>query len=402
MNAPKHRGRARGHGLIVAGLGIAAALVLAGYGIWIRQSALADLQQVADAAAIPLVQVTTPKPGPNERTLTLPGNVAAWNEAPIYAQVSGYVSHWDKDYGAHVENGELLAEIDAPGLNAQYKASLAQLDTAVTNANLADVTAKRYTDIRNSPGVSQQEIDNYVSAAASAKSQVAVAQENVERYYAMIGFEKVVAPFAGVITARQVNIGDYVTGAGGDASVQGSARPLFNVADVSKLRVFVAVPQYLGAVLSSAITATLTLPNAPEKPIKAQFLTMAGAVNASTRTIVTELVVDEGQRALFPGTYVDVHLTVPGAPNILIVPSQALLFRADGMQVATLGEGDAIHLQNVTVGDNLGLDIQVVEGLTAADKIVANPSLGLLEGQKVKVVQATQGYEPKQTVNPAQ
>lgn len=393
MNAPKHRGR----GWIVAGLGIAAALVLAGYGIWTRQSALADLQQVADAAAIPLVQVTMPKPGPTERILTLPGNVAAWNEAPIYAQVSGYVTHWYKDYGAHVEKGDVLAEIDAPGLDAQYKASLAQLDTAVTNSNLADVTAKRYTDIRNSPGVSQQEIDNFVSAAASAKAQVAVAQENVERYYAMIGFEKVVAPFAGVITARQVNLGDYVTGAGGDAAVQGSARPLFNVADVSRLRVFVAVPQYLGAVLSPSMTATLTLPNAPEKPIKAQFLTMAGAVNASSRTIVTELVVDEGQRALFPGTYVDVHLTVPGAPNILIVPSQALLFRAEGMQVATLAAGDIIHLQNVTVGDNLGLDIQVVDGLTAANKIVANPSLGLLEGQKVKVVQATQGDEPKQT-----
>jgi membrane fusion protein (multidrug efflux system) len=397
MSAPKHRGR----GWIVTGIGIAAALVLAGYGIWIRQAALADLQQVADTAAIPLVQVTMPKPGPTERTLTLPGNVTAWNEAPIYAQVSGYVTHWYKDYGAQVEKGELLAEIEAPGLDAQYKASLAQLDTAVTNFNLADVTAKRYTDIRNSPGVSQQQIDNYVSAAASAKAQVAVAQENVKRYYAMIGFEKVVAPFAGVITARQVNIGDYVTSAGGDAAVQGSAKPLFNVADVSKLRVFVAVPQYLGAVLSSGITATLTLPNAPEKPIKAQFLTMAGAVNASTRTIVTELVVDDGQRALFPGTYVDVHLTAPGAPNLLIVPSQALLFRAEGMQVATLRVGDVIHLQNVTVGDNLGLDIQVLAGLTATDKIVANPSLGLLDGQKVRVVQATQGDEPQAPANPA-
>jgi membrane fusion protein, multidrug efflux system len=401
VSAPKHRGRARGRGWIVAGLGVAAALVLAGYGIWIRQAALADLQQVADAAAIPLVQVTMPKPGPTERTLTLPGNVAAWNEAPIYAQVSGYVTHWHKDYGAHVEKGDLLAEIEAPGLDAQYKASLAQLDTAVTNSNLADVTAKRYTDIRNSPGVSQQQIDNFVSAAAAAKSQVAVAQENVKRYYAMIGFEKVVAPFAGVITARQVNIGDYVTSAGGDAAVQGSARPLFNIADVSKLRVFVAVPQYLGGVLSSNITATLSLPNAPEKPIKAQFLTMAGAVNASTRTIVTELVVDEGQRALFPGTYVDVHLTAPGAPNLLIVPSQALLFRAEGMQVVTLKVGDVIHLQNVTVGDNLGLDTQVLAGLTATDQIVANPSLGLLEGQKVKVVQATQRDEPKATASSA-
>ena len=398
MSAAKHRGR----GWMIAGLGIAAALLVAGYGIWSRRAAVVDLQHVADEAAIPRVQVTMPRPGPTERSLTLPGNVAAWNEAPIYAQVSGYVTQWYKDYGADVAKGDVLAEIDAPGLNAQYKASLAQLDTAVTNSNLAEVTAQRYTELKGSPAVSQQQIDNFVSAAAAAKAQVAAAQENVKRYYAMIGFEKVVAPFAGVVTARRVNLGDYVTNAGGDAAVQGSAKPLFSVADVSKLRVFVAVPQYLGGVLSSSIKATLTLPNAPEKPIKADFLTQAGAVDASTRTIVTELVVGDGQRALFPGTYVDVHLTVPGAPSILIVPSQALLFRAEGMQIATLVAGDVIHLQNVTVGDNLGLDIQVVAGLTATDQIVANPSLGLLEGQKVKVVQAAQGYEPKETANPAQ
>jgi membrane fusion protein, multidrug efflux system len=397
VNAPKRRGR----GWIFVGLGLAVALVVAGYGIWNRGVALGDLQQVADDFAVPRVQVAMPKPGPAERSLVLPGNVAAWNEAPIYAQVSGYVTHWYKDYGAHVENGEMLAEIDAPGLNAQYEASRAQLETAVTNYNLAAVTAKRYNELENSPGVSRQQIDNFTAAAAAAKSQVAAAQENVSHFYSLIGFEKVVAPFAGVITARRVNIGDYVTTAGGDASVLGSAKPLFNVADVSKLRVFVAVPQDLGAVLSSSITATLTLPNAPDKPIKAEFLTMAGAVDASTRTIVTELVVEAGQRALFPGTFVEVHLTVPGAPNILIVPSQALLFRAEGMQVATLGVGDVIHLQNVSLGDNLGLDIQVVAGLTAADKIVANPSLGLLEGQKVEVVQAAQGYEPKGTANAA-
>jgi membrane fusion protein (multidrug efflux system) len=394
-SASGHRGR----GLMLTGLGIVVALLLAGYGIWTRSAALTDLQQVADDSAIPRVQVTLPKPGPTERSLTLPGNVEAWNEAPIYAQVSGYVTHWYKDYGAHVEAGELLAEIDAPELNAQYQAALAQLQTAVTNSNFAAATAARYSALKGD--VAQQQIDSFVAAAAAAKSQEAAAQENVQHFKAMIGFEQVLAPFAGGITARRVNIGDYVTSAGGDASIQGAAKPLFNVADVSKLRVFVAVPQNLGAVLSSGITATLSLPNAPEKPIKADFLTQAGAVDTATRTIVVELVVSDGQRALFPGTYVDVRLTVPGAPNILVVPSQALLFRAEGMQVAILGTGDVIHLQNVTVGENLGLDIQVVEGLTATDRIVANPSLGLLDGQRVKVIQATQGYEPKGTSTPA-
>jgi RND family efflux transporter MFP subunit len=374
-------------------LGIGVALVLAGYGIWTRDVAQTNLQQLVDDAAVPRVQVTAPKPGPTERTVTLPGNVVAWNEAPIYAQVSGYVTQWYKDYGAHVEKGELLAEIEAPGLDAQYKVSLAQLDTAVTNSNLAARTAERYTELKGSAGVSQQEVDNFVSAAAADKAQVAAAQENVQRYYAMIGFEKVVAPFAGIVTARLVNVGDYVTSAGGDAATQGSAKPLFHVADVSKLRTYVAVPQSFGNVLSPAIKATLTLPNAPEKPIKAEFLTTAGAVSAATRTIVTELVVEDGQKPLLPGAFVEVHLTVPGAPNVLIVPSQALLFRAQGMQVATVDAGDRIHLQDVSLGDNLGLDVQVLSGLTASDRIVANPSLGLLEGQQVKVVQAAHGYE---------
>jgi membrane fusion protein (multidrug efflux system) len=218
----------------------------------------------------------------------------------------------------------------------------------------------------------------------------------------MIGFEKVVAPFAGIITARSVNLGDYVTSAGGDAAVQGAAKPLFKVADVSKLRVYVDVPQSFGSVLSSAIKATLTLPNAPEKPIKADFLTTAGAVSTDTRTIVTELVVENGQRPLLPGAYVEVHLSVPGAPNLLIVPSQALLFRAEGMQVATVGPGDRVHLQDVSLGDNLGLDVQIRSGLTATDKIVANPSLGLLEGQQVKVTQATHGYEVTGRTEPTQ
>ena len=296
-----------------------------------------------------------------------------------------------------MKKGDLLAEIDAPSLDAQYRASMAQLEAAVTNANLAETTAQRYAELQGSPAVSQQQVDNFVSAAATAKAQVAAAEENVKRYYAMTGFEKVIAPFDGVVAARRVNVGDYVNSAGGDAAVQGATKPLFSVADVSRLRVFVAVPQDFGGALTSGLTATLTLPNAPEKPIKADFLTMAGAVEPSTRTIVTELVVEGGQRVLFPGTYVDVHLTVPGAPNILVVPSQALLFRAEGMQAATLDADDRVRLQNVSVGDDLGLDIQVVSGLAATDRIVASPSVGLLDGQRVKVVTHAPGVAPTLT-----
>ncbi len=167
MSTIKHPRR----GWTLAVLGVAVAAALAGYGIWSRSAAVGDLQQAADDSAIPRVQLISPKPGPAKRTQTLPGNVTAWNEAPIYAQVSGYVTHWYKDYGAHVEKGEVLAEIEAPGLDAQYDASRAQLESAVENYNLAQVTADRYNDLKGSPAVSQQQVDNFVSAAATAKAR---------------------------------------------------------------------------------------------------------------------------------------------------------------------------------------------------------------------------------------
>lgn len=296
MSAAPRRGRV----WIAAVTGMVLPVLLAGYGIWDRGAAMAELQHEADDAAIPRVQLVAPKPGPTQRTEIFPGTVEAWNRAPIYAQVSGYVTRWEKDLGASVRKGDILAEIEAPGLDAQYEASRAQLETAVERYNLAQRTADRYSELKGSPAVSQQQVDNFVSAAAAAKAQMKAAQQNVKHFFALISFEKVVAPFDGVITARQVNVGDYVTSAGGDAAAQGAAKPLFTVADVSKLRVFVDVPQNLGQQLKPGITATLTLPNAPEKPIRADFLTLAGAVSASTRTIVTELVVPTGSASCSP------------------------------------------------------------------------------------------------------
>ncbi len=192
-----------------------------------------------------------------------------------------------------------------------------------------------------------------------------------------------------------MSIGDFINSAGADATLQ-QPQPPFSGADVSKLRVFVSVPQDYGTILKPGLTADLTLVGDPSKKIPARFLTMAGAVNPATRTIVTELVVDNLQEGLWPGAYVNVNFSVPSDRNVLIIPSQALLFRAEGMQVALLDGRDHVHLQGVTLGHNLGLDVQIMGGLKATDKIVANPSLGLLEGQQVKVVQATQGYQPGQ------
>jgi membrane fusion protein, multidrug efflux system len=381
--------------VVAAMLGLAIAAALAGYGIWSRNVLLVQLQQTADDAAIPRVQSASPKPGPAQDSLTLPGQVVAWNEAQIYGQVSGYVSQWLKDYGASVQKGEVLATIDTPSLDAQYEASKAQLAAAQAQLNIAELTATRYNALTPGLAFSQQAIDTVNATAAAQKAEVASAQENVSHFEAQIDFKKLRSPFAGIVTARRVNVGDFINATGADATLRSAAQPPFSVGDVSKLRVFVSVPQEYGIALKPGIKAELQLPGNPGNPIAAQFLTNAGAVERATRTIVTEFVVDNPQKeGLLPGDYVNAKLMLPGNPYILIIPSQALLFRAAGLQVAVIEGGTHVRLQNVTIGRNLGLDVQVVAGLKATDTIVANPSVALLDGQQVKVVQAAKGYEP--------
>jgi len=326
----------------IVGVGVVAAL--AGYGIWSRNASIARLQQTADDSAIPRVQSVSPKPGPAEESLTLPGEVAAWNEAQIYGQVSGYVSEWLKDYGARVQKGEVLATIDTPGLDAQYEASKAQLAAAQAQLNIAELTAKRYNELTPGIAISQQTIDTVNATAAAQKAEVASARENVSHFEAQIEFKKLRSPFRGIVTARRVNVGDFINATGADATLRSAAQPPFSVGDVSKLRVFVSVPQQYGGDLKPGLSAELQSPGNPGKPITAQFLTNAGAVERATRTIVTEFVVDNPQQeGLLPGAYVNVKLILPGNPNILIIPSQALLFRAAGLQVAVIEGGDHVR-----------------------------------------------------------
>jgi membrane fusion protein (multidrug efflux system) len=392
---PRHRG-----GLLVL-IGVLVAGGLAAYGIWSRDDTVAALQKTAEDASLPTVQVVSPKPGPPERKLTLPGNIEAWYQAPIYAQVSGYISHWYKDYGAQVKAGDVLATIETPGLDAQFAASKANLAVAEARYKLAEVTARRWSALSGTQAVSQQDVDVRAADAVAQKAQVLAAQQDVARYQASIAFKQLVAPFDGVVTARNTNVGDYVNAAGGDATLRSAATSLFIVADIHQMRVFVSVPQEYADVLKPGLTVTLTLPQTPDKPIPAQFLTTGNAVVPATRTIVTELTVDNANRELWPGTYVDVHFAFPGEPNVLILPEQALLFRAQGMQVAVLDDQDRVHLQNVVLGKNLDTDVEVVSGLKPTDKVVGNPSLGLLEGQQVKVVQPVPGYPPGQDTAPA-
>ena len=361
-------------------------------GVLRRERAFAALARVSDEQATLPVQVIYPQRGPVTRSLLLPGSLRAWYEAPIFAQVAGYVHSWNADFGATVQQGETLATIDTPTLDAQYAAAKANLSVSQANYRLAVSTAARWQALEGTPAVSKQEVDVQVAGAAARKAEMEVAAQNVARYQALETFKRVVAPFDGVVTARLTDIGSYVNAAGGDTSVRGSSTELFTVADVHQMRVFVAVPQDYASLLSPDITATLHQPSQPGKSIPAKFLTTARAFNTDTRTAVTELTVDNSNHALWPGTYVDVVFEVPNDPTILTMPESALIFRADGAQAAIVDAQNHVHLHNVTLGQNLGQTVQVTSGLSFGDRLVNNPPAGLLEGQLVAPVTPATGY----------
>lgn len=388
------RSSPRRHGWLFVGAGVLLACGLAGYGIWSRSATVSQLAKSTAVAAIPQVQMITPKPGPAHSTLTLPGNIEAWYQASVYGQVEGYVSHWYKDYGAEVKAGEVLATIETPSLDAELAAARAQLAMVQANYNLAVITARRWAALSGTQAVAQQDVDIKQADALAQKANVAAAQQNLAKYEAMSAFKNVVAPFDGVVTVRHVNIGDYVAASGANQTMRSPTQPLFVVSDMHKLRIFVSVPQEFSDALRPGRTATITLPQQPGKSIPVQFLTTARAVTVDTRTVVTEFVLDNPRGELWPGTFVSVNFDFPGEPGLLIVPEQAVLFRAQGTQVALIGDDGRVHLQDVILGRNLGTNVQVVSGLKITDKLVASPSAGLLGGQQVEVVQPVPGATP--------
>ena len=378
--------------LFMYGVPVVLTAALLVYGLVGRERALAALKQVATDQAVIPVQVINPQKGPATRPLVLPGTVRAWYEAPIFGQVAGYVSSWNEDYGATVKAGQLLATIQTPSLDAQYAAAKASLKVAQANYRLAQSTAARWQALAGTPAVSQQEVDVQAAGAAARKAEMESAEQDAARYAALEAFKHVVAPFDGVVTARLTDVGSYVNAAGGDVSARGNATELFTVADVHEMRVFVSVPQDYASLLGPNTTATLHQPSQPGKSIKAKFLTTAQAFNANTRTAVTELTVDNPNHTLWPGTFVEVEFQVPTDPTLLTMPESALIFRADGAQVAIVDAHNRVHLRNVTLGQNLGQTVQVTSGLSPGDKLVNNPPAGLLEGQSVQAVTPMSGY----------
>jgi membrane fusion protein (multidrug efflux system) len=376
---------------------VVAALVLAclvGYGIVERHHNVTDLQSVANEESVPPVQVISPQPGPASRSVTLPGNIKAWYTAPIYAQVSGYVKKWSVDYGAYVKAGTVLATIDAPTVDEQYESAKADLTVAQTKSELADVTAKRWRALEGTEAVAQEDVDVKVADAASKKAMVVAAQHQVARFGALEQFKSIVAPFDGIVTSRDTDVGNYVNAAGGDVSSRGSADELFSVADIHEMRVFVGVPQDYADMLKPGLQATFTLPQYPGREFKAKLLTTANAFDPQTRTVVAELVADNADHLIWPGNYATVQFQVPSDKSVLVVPEQALLFRDQGMQLAVVDADDKVHLKDVKLGLNLGQKVQILSGLEPTDRVIASPSAGILEGEKVQIVTGAPGVGP--------
>jgi membrane fusion protein (multidrug efflux system) len=366
------------------------------YGIVERHDNVTNLKTLADDESVPQVQVMVPMPGPATRAITLPGNIKAWYTAPIYAQVSGYVHKWYVDYGAFVKSGTLLATIDTPTVDEQYQTAAANLDVAKTNSTLANVTAQRWKALAGTEAVAQEEVDVKDADAAAKRALVVAAQHEVARYDALEAFKKIVAPFDGVVISRDTDVGNYVNAAGGDVSSKGSADEMFSVADIHEMRIFVAVPQDYAAMLKPGLDATFTLPQYPGRKFKATLLTTANAFDPQTRTVVTELVAQNPDHLIWPGTYATVQFNVPTDQSVLVVPEQALLFRDAGMQLAVIDSDNKVHLQDVKLGLNLGQNVQILSGLTPTDRFIVNPSAATLEGQKVQVVSGVPGVAPEE------
>ena len=363
-----------------------------GYRIYESQSDAALLLENTLGDAIPTVATLYAKPVPPTETSTLPGNVQAWFQAPIYAQVSGYVKMWYKDYGALVKKGDVLAEINAPALDAQYAQAKADLESVRAMYALAELTAKRWLALRANHAVSEQSISVKVAEAKAELAKVRAAEQNVKNFEALIRFKTIVAPYDGVVIVRNINVGDYVNKEGTISSTSAISN-LFTVADVSMLRLFVSVPESFGPFLQLGLTADVTVPQLPNRHFAAKFLTVARGFDVNTRTAITVFTIENEDRALWPGSYAKVALTAPVDRKVVTIPSTALVFQEHGTQVAVVTKDDRVHFKAITVSKLLDSAVEVAEGISVDDRIVNNPTAALLEGDKVRIVTAAPGYD---------
>jgi RND family efflux transporter MFP subunit len=350
------------------------------------------LQAETLEGSIPTVAVVHAQPSDPNETITLPGNIEAWFQAPIYAQVSGYVKMWYKDYGFEVKKGDMLAEINTPALDAQTEQARADMESQRAKYELAALTAKRYSAMAATNAVSLQSISVSEANARAEHAELLAAEHNVHTFEALLRFKTIVAPYDGVVISRNINVGDYVTKEGNLGEGKGVSN-LFTVADVHKMRLFVSVPESFGHLLKPGLTAEVTVPQFPNRRFTANFLTVAKGFDPTTRTAVTEFTIDNDDRALWPGSFASVKISAALDTNRLTIPGTALVFQEDGTQVAVVTPDHKAHFKNITVTRIRDDVVEVGSGITPQDLIINNCSAAILEGDEVRVVTAAPGYD---------
>lgn len=366
---------------IVIVVAVVAAVVLL-YGAASRILESRRLRASADDAAIPTVTVVNPTPAGDASPLELPGRIEAYAKAPIYARVSGYLKAWYVDIGANVKAGQVLAEIETPDLDQQLVQAEAELANARANAALAETTAKRWQALLATDSVSQQEVEEKTGDLTAKQAEVRALQANVERYRAMKQFARIVAPFDGVVTRRATDVGALIN----VGSAQGPE--LFVVSDLSRLRIYVNVPQNFTSSINAGTKATVSVPEQPGQRYDATVQSMANAIDPASGTMLVQLTASNAGTALLPGGYAKVRFEIPAAAGTLSLPASALIFDKSGLGVATLGAGDKVALKPVTLARDLGATVELSSGVTAEDRVIQNPPDGVANGDVVKVAPA--------------
>ncbi len=360
---------------------IIVAITIAAVGIVIRIGDRKVLARNTTEAAITAVAVIEVSKGPGAEDIVLPGNVQAWHEAPIYARTSGYLKVWKVDIGTPVKAGDLLAEIETPEIDAQLKQAQADLATAEANNKLAQSTTKRWQQLLVANAVSKQDAENKAGAAASSVAALASARANLDRLKELEGFKRIIAPFDGIITARNTDRGALI-----NAGSNGTGPELFHIVETDKLRVYAQVPQTYVNAISPDIQATIELAEHPGRSFPAKLLHTSDALDPTSRTLLIQLEVDNARGELLPGGYAQVHLKLPSSGDAVHLPVNTLLFRSEGMQVAVVGADGKIVLKSIEIGRDFGKEVEVKSGIAEGEKVIINPPDSIVTGQEVRIV----------------
>jgi len=363
-------------------LGLLVLLIVAGFilfrGINARVRASEEVKADTRDLAVPVVSLAQPKLGAPQEELVLPGNIQAFIDAPIYARTNGYLKRWYVDIGGRVKEGQLLAEIDTPELDQQLQQVRADLATAKANYDLAQTTAARYESLLKSDSVAKQDVDNAAGDAHSKKAMVDSATDNVKRLEQLQSFEKVYAPFDGVLTARNTDIGQLI----GSGSGSG-AKELFHVAAIHTMRVYVNMPQQYSPSAVAGVQAYLTMPQYPGRRFPGKLVRTSEAIDQASRTLLVEVDVANPTGEILPGAYSEVHFKLPSPASTVVIPVTSMIFRSEGLRVAVVRNNHAVMVP-ITLGRDFGTEVEVVSGLDGKEKVVTNPPDSLVDGQEVR------------------